>query len=413
MMARTLFSDEDVERLLKLADPLDRDVLSVQRVESARDALADAIIRETRRSGRPGLSQHASRSRGVTEGRARSVERRPRSLRRRAGRRRLARSGAVVVLAAGVLTAAALLPSGGSHDAQLGPTPASAAIALDRVARTAMRQTAVYPTARQYEYVMVQEGLTSSGGFAGVGVRFWQSDTKQDWYKANGSGRERIVNSREGFLGALDRSIARAHGLSLAQVMPNQDGDSTYPMVGAYYSDYDPAGLPTQPAALLRAIKREVHATRTPPTATAGATVSEVATASVFEVIADRLLFASTSPTLRAALYRVIAHLPGVQFLGWQTDRLGRRGIAVAISHAVVGDEATRMELLFDPATGEPLQTQLVQTAPLTDIPGTAPLPAGTVLRYTVFIKRGVVNSIEDLPGGGHLSYHPAVRGGR
>ena len=203
------------------------------------------------------------------------------------------------------------------------------------------------------------------------------------------------------------------HGLALAQFIPNQDGDSTYAQVGAYYSDYDPAGLATQPAALLRAIKRELRATRTAPTATPGATVSEVATASVFEVIADRLLFASTSPTLRAALYRVIAHLPGVQLLGWQTDRLGRRGIAVAISHAEVGDEATRRELLFDPTTGEPLQTQLVQTAPLTEMPGTTPLPAGTVLGYTVFIERGVVNSIEDLPGGGHVSYDPALGGGR
>ena len=164
-----------------------------------------------------------------------------------------------------MLTAAALLPTGGSHDAQLGPTPASAAIALDRAAGTAMRQTAVYPTARQYEYVKVQEGVTSAGGERGVFLRFWQSDTKQDWYKANGSGRERIANSREGFLAPLDRSIAGAHGLSLAQFIPNQDGDSTYPGVGAYYSDYDPASLPTQPAALLRAIKREVRATRTPP----------------------------------------------------------------------------------------------------------------------------------------------------
>ena len=153
-MARTLPLDEDVERLLKSLDPVERDVLSVTSVASARDALGEAIVREVRR--------------------------RPRSVGRRAGRRRLARSGAVLVLAAGVLTAAALLPSGGSHDAQLGPTPASAAIALDRAASTALSQTAIYPTARQYEYVKVQEGVTSSGAFAGVGVRFWQSDTKQD-----------------------------------------------------------------------------------------------------------------------------------------------------------------------------------------------------------------------------------------
>jgi hypothetical protein len=413
-MAMRLSSDDDVERLLKLLDPLDRDVLSVEGVESARDALGDAIIREACGGGRLGSSPHASRSRVVSEGRARDVERRPRSLRRGAGRRRLGLSGAVVAAAAvGVLIAAALLPIGGSRDAPLGPTPASAAVALDRAASTAMRQMTVFPTARQYEYVKVQEGVTSSGGYDGVSVRFWQSDTRQDWYKANGSGRERIVSSREGFLGPLDRSIARARGLSLSQFVSNQDGDSTLPGGGgAYYSDYDPASLPTQPAALLRAIKREVRATRTPPTRTAGATASEVATASLFEVIADRLLFDSTSPTVRAALYRVIAHLPGVQLLGWRTDRLGRRGIAVAISHAEVGDEATRRELLFDPSTGEPLQTQLVQTASLRS-PGTATLPSGTVLTYTVFINRGVVDSIEDLPGGAHLPYHPTVGGGQ
>jgi hypothetical protein len=152
---------------------------------------------------------------------------------------------------------------------------------------------------------------------------------------------------------------------------------------------------------LLRAIEREVGARETRP----------VPTASVFEVIADRLLFASTSPKLRAALYRVIARLPGVQLLGWQSDRLGRRGIAVAIPHAEIGDEATCRELLFDPTTSEPLQTQLVQTAPLPSS-GTASLPAGTVLEYTVFITRGVVNSIEDLPGGGQLPYHRTVDGG-
>jgi hypothetical protein len=386
LMPGTPPPDEEIDRLLASLDPLDRGVLFVEGVESARDALGDAIVREARGS---------ARTRVAVGGRALGVERRPRPL-RRARSRRLALLGAVVgVLAAGVLVVGALLPTGGSDDAQLGPTPASAAIALDRAASTAMRQTAVYPTARQYEYVKVQEGLTSSGGYRLVFLRFWQSDTKQDWYKANGSGRERIVNSREGFLAPSDRSIARAHGLSLAQFIPNQDGDSTADGM-AYYSDYDPASLPTQPAALLRAIKRDVRATRTPPTTTA----------SVFEVIADRLLFASTSPTLRAALYRVIAHLPGMQLLGWQTDRLGRRGIAVAISHAEVGDEDTRRELLFDPTTGEPLQTQLVQMAPLTST-GTAPLPPGTVLEYTVFIERGIVNSIEDLPGGGHL---PLVR---
>lgn len=55
-------------------------------------------------------------------------------------------------------------------------------------------------------------------------------------------------------------------------------------------------------------------------------------------------------------------------------------------------------ELLFDPATSDVLQTQEIQVAPFHS-PKTPPLPAGTVLNYTVFISRGIVNSIKDLPG--------------
>jgi hypothetical protein len=113
---------------------------------------------------------------------------------------------------------------------------------------------------------------------------------------------------------------------------------------------------------------------------------------------------------LRAALYRVIAHLPGVQLLGWQTDRIGRRGIAVTIAHVEVGDEGTRAVLLFDPATSDVLQTQLIQVVPLREGDNTPPLPAGTVLRYMTFISRGIVNSIDALPGGGRLPYrHPVT----
>ena len=98
----------------------------------------------------------------------------------------------------------------------------------------------------------------------------------------------------------------------------------------------------------------------------------------MFNVISNRLLFPSPSPSpsLRSALYRVIAPLPGVQLLGSRTDRVGRRGDAVTISHVEVGDEGTR----------------------------------------TVFIQRGVVNSIHDLPGGRQLPFAnslPGIGGGR
>jgi hypothetical protein len=82
-----------------------------------------------------------------------------------ASRRRVALSGAVVgTLVAGLLAAGALLPAGETRDSELGATPASAAIVLDRAANTAMSRAAVYPTARQYGYLKVETGSTSSAG---------------------------------------------------------------------------------------------------------------------------------------------------------------------------------------------------------------------------------------------------------
>jgi hypothetical protein len=97
---------------------------------------------------------------------------------------------------------------------------------------------------------------------------------------------------------------------------------------------------------------------------------------------------------LRAALYQMVAGLPGVQYLGWQTGALGRRGVAVGLTtHGI------REELLFDPATSDILEEADVQLTP-------GPFPAGTMLHYVAYQGRGVVNSIEALPRGGRVPFH-------
>jgi hypothetical protein len=120
----------------------------------------------------------------------------------------------------------------------------------------------------------------------------------------------------------------------------------------------------------------------------------------------SQFLFLPTSPQLRAALFRVLADLPGVQLLGRQRDRLGRSGIAVAVTQG--GSGRVREELLFDPATSNVLQTEGVQ---LRAAPGGPAVPDGTVLQYTDFLSRGVVNSITELPGGRRLPLDPAGDG--
>jgi hypothetical protein len=34
-------------------------------------------------------------------------------------------------------------------------------------------------------------------------------------------------------------------------------------------------------------------------------------------------------------------------------------------------------------------------------------LPVGTVVNYSVYLHTGIVNSITELPSGGHVPYHP------
>jgi hypothetical protein len=65
--------------------------------------------------------------------------------------------------------------------------------------------------------------------------------------------------------------------------------------------------LPPGPAALLRAIKEEVRTINSPP-APSHAINSPPTPAEVFSLITGRLLIDATSPTLRSALFSVVAH---------------------------------------------------------------------------------------------------------
>lgn len=93
-----------------------------------------------------------------------------------------------------------------------------------------------------------------------------------------------------------------------------------------------------------------------------------------------------------------MAGLPGVQLLGRQTDALGRQGIAVGLTDSA----GVRSELMFDPATSDVLEEADVQVKPNRALR----LPAGTVLHYFAYQGRGVVDSIEALPGGRRVPFH-------
>ncbi len=267
-------------------------------------------------------------------------------------------------MAAVIFAGVALLPG------EEAGVPASPAIALERVAYVATHQpAATFPGPHQYLYLKFQEGWTEVEN----SVAFQTIDTQQDWVAPNGSGRQRLtVDGLPHFLTARDKAAWLA-ACRPELVPPSTDG--TYP-AGGYPAgnQLDTSGLPAQPTELLSAIVRRFEHGRFDVTQT-------------FET-AGTLLQDSGSPALRAAVYRMVARLPGVELLGRRTDPLGRVGVAVGIVGAGVRDE-----LLFDSATSDVLEQAQVQVSDRAEH-----VPAGTVLHYVAYEGRGVVDSIRALP---------------
>lgn len=70
------------------------------------------------------------------------------------------------------------------------------------------------------------------------------------------------------------------------------------------------------------------------------------------------LTTAPVDPAVRAAVYRLLAGLPGIEVLGPTGDAVGRRGTAIAVP-----DGDVLHELIIDPRTGAVLDTQDVTRA--------------------------------------------------
>jgi hypothetical protein len=402
-MADAHLSDDACDRLVGSRDTIDAARLHDAAVVDAGRRLCDELLTQLVCDGSSVQPTARNRRRGLGAGRRRVVS---------------AASIAAAVAVAVLALVASLPGAGGRQDGPLDLPTASAAVVLDQAAQAALRIMSVVPGQDQYGFVKVRISSAVGGGIASVGSKrpTWTawlrtSEIKSDWYRADGSGRERIVRTSTQFLTPHDRATALAHGMTLAQLMvgsPRVFDGAFAPrtlLTAGVLPYWRMNRLPTQPAELERALERLLIASA--PNRAAGTMMRQLRAdpAQMFSPI-SQFLFLPTSPQLRAALFRVLADLPGVQLLGRQRDRLGRSGIAVAVTQG--GSGRVREELLFDPATSNVLQTEGVQ---LRAAPGGPAVPDGTVLQYTDFLSRGVVNSITELPGGRRLPLDPAGDG--
>lgn len=291
---------------------------------------------------------------------------RPSQARRPRTRSRRVWLAAAVVLAAAFGLLLPLLPLGGPSG------PSAAAATLDRLAEVAARQQAVHLGPDEFVYTRSQTTGIAQGEDVSTGQRwsFLVSAMREAWIGSDGSGRIREIFEEPRFASEDDRAAWIAAGSP--DLLPERVSDELYGPGELVFVDL--SALPTDTEALRRLIE-ERRVLEGPPGAR-----------ETFDIIGDLLRETYGPPEIRAALFRVAASLPGVEFLGTVRDALGRPGVAVGFS-----DQGLRSELVIDPETSLLLEERVVP------VPFPPSLPAVPLSR-TVYVESAVVDSTSARP---------------
>jgi hypothetical protein len=290
---------------------------------------------------------------------------------------------------------------------------ASAATVLAEAERNVTTGGAPRPGQFLYEKTASMESMY---GFAnGYSWRVDLPATTELWMGNGGHGREKYVPGLPRFASKADRTAWVAAGSpSLAQAFDEtfpdnrtvpkgpgrtlqQRADSTGNLLfeiakaakAAVFPYPDLASLPTDPAALQKALVNQVLAT---PVAEGVASTTAIFT------LAASLLVDGTTAAQRVAIYKVISSLPGVTLAGSvTTDVSHKSGTALSLTQ-----NGYTVSIDIDPTTGKILEQRGTGILP----PDNSPLPTGTgntsFTKYTVYQVEGIVGSTTSFPASGH-----------
>jgi hypothetical protein len=267
--------------------------------------------------------------------------------------RELAIGGCVMA----VFLAVVVLVDGGGD---LGGAPASAAVVLERAAGALQRMPWSPLNAGEYYYIRSAANYPSSGS---ASTRPFETD--EAWIASDGSGR--LVQRAATGTDVIPFGVRQQRSSGPPQQQP-------WRWAGLDYRQL--IHLPTEPSALLRWVQaRAPNYGQQPPRKEA------------FTMVGDLLREAPLPPELRAAMFRVVARLPGVQLVGQTRDELGRVGVAVGLAVGTV-----REDLIFQPATGTLLGERTISLGVKSGA------PPGTTLGWNVIEVEGVVHSDHQRP---------------
>lgn len=308
---------------------------------------------------------------------------------RRFGLRRASEAIALVAAVAAVIAVVVVIASAGRGSQPAAPLrPASAAAALDEAARAAAAGT-LSPTLRRGQAWFAEEvrayvsPAVPGGGLSGpVGRDIW---TWQSWSGRSGavSGGFISIGGGGGAAGAPGFSqwsgsfISQSAFRSPARLLRALGG------FGGYFGYNVPGGSPVQ----------DTDTSPLTKLAKAAALLGEV----------------QLRPVQRAVVFRAIAQLPGLTYLGSARDALGRPGVAVAATGSprvldAAAPQRYQLELIFDASRGKVLgfRTIALQAvrAPADraeGVPRAADVKAGELIFAWAYEHTGIVG-VADLP---------------
>lgn len=238
--------------------------------------------------------------------------------------------------------------------------PNQAAPELDALATVAAGRpsTSLVPGPGQYLYVLdIEVKGAPPGGGPGMPCG---SVIRQQWLASDGSGQQ--TGDSPG-CGSNETQFTQSWGTS---------GN------GINFDYLGWQGLPTQPAAMEAAIVDRFED-------------GQASNAMTF-LLATGVLNFTAPPAVRSALFRMLATLPGVQYLGQMTDPLGRTGDTIALIQQGLGD----LVAVFAPQTSQVLD----QASTLTSGPLQLPSQMWPTFEPEMYLETGVVSSVTATPPG-------------
>jgi RNA polymerase sigma factor (sigma-70 family) len=294
---------------------------------------------------------------------------------RRRSPRRAARVALIAGLAATIAVVVALLPGGTRNDAApLGPATASAQSVLQLAAR-AISSHAWRPL-RSGQYFYYRDVGSYPGHNAPASDH--PTEIQNVWVGSNGFARI-VQTGPDTVIAGGDVLIFHATPQQLRAERERQRHGAhlhilAYPQKYRWLNlDYQQLiQLPTDPSVLEQYIER---------TATGGGPRF----AHIFSSVEGYLTGAALPPKVSAAMYHVVARLPGMRLIGPTHDQLGRPGVAVGLFFR---NQPGRAELIFNPTTGVLLAERSIALNPKT-----IHAPVGSVVDWSAITRQGVVNS--------------------